>query len=235
MWGLLIVYNALVDLATRAALDLGVDPDRRAIPPTSFTHLRAGRQAHGFLGWESTEAGTPPSWSRPLRFVGRHGWLAVATIRDAGRALNDGQGKLWYPWAGLRCVDDRRSTPVIAELLRGNGDMHAVRKPGFGRRCDPDLRRWCPDDGVPQVGAATSRGAVPRVGIPGQGTVGHADRSLFRWTARADAVDVRLGAPVRYELDGGERPLVSEGRARATGRDGRGVRPVTRGCLTGGG
>jgi diacylglycerol kinase (ATP) len=65
------------------------------------------------------------------------------------------------------------------------------------------------DDGVPQVGAATSRGAVPRVGIPGRGTVGDADRSLFRWTARADAVDVRLGAPVRYELDGGERPLVS--------------------------
>jgi hypothetical protein len=36
IWGLLIVYNALVDLATRAAVDLGVDPDQ-----ISFTAVLA--------------------------------------------------------------------------------------------------------------------------------------------------------------------------------------------------
>lgn len=46
IWGLLIVYNALCDLATQTAVSLGIDPDEisfTAVLRLTRTHLAAGR------------------------------------------------------------------------------------------------------------------------------------------------------------------------------------------------
>src|SRR6266508_2966257 len=77
IWGLLIVYNALVDLATRAAVDLGVDPDR-----ISFTAVLAlTRASTAATATTCDHCGHQPTGSGHAETL-----LAAITAHPLGRA-----------------------------------------------------------------------------------------------------------------------------------------------------
>lgn len=77
IWGLLIVYNALVDLATRAAVDLGVDPDR-----ISFTAVLAlTRASMAATATTCDHCGHQPTGSGLTETL-----LAAITAHPLGRA-----------------------------------------------------------------------------------------------------------------------------------------------------
>jgi YegS/Rv2252/BmrU family lipid kinase len=132
-----------------------------------------------------------------------------AMVRDAGRGLKDRLGKLAYVWTGLRHVGD--STRKVRIRVDGRtwfqgkascvlfGNVGTVTG---GLRLFDDAR---PDDGWLDVGVATAEGAVQWARTLGRAAVGHADRSPFVQTTRGRAIEVRLGSPMAYELDGGER------------------------------
>ena len=61
---------------------------------------------------------------------------------------------------------------------------------------------------------ATAEGVVQWVRTLGRLAAGKGDGSPFVRTTRARAVDVKLGAPVAYELDGGARDTVTRLKAR---------------------
>jgi Insertion element 4 transposase N-terminal/Transposase DDE domain len=77
IWGLLIVYNALVDLATRAAVDLGVHPDR-----ISFTAVLAlTRNSMAATATTCDHCGHQPTGSGLTETL-----LAAITVHPLGRA-----------------------------------------------------------------------------------------------------------------------------------------------------
>lgn len=62
IWGLFVVYNALVDLAVAAAVDLGVDPDR-----ISFAMVLALTRASAPVALSCQHCGHPPAGTGDLR------------------------------------------------------------------------------------------------------------------------------------------------------------------------
>ena len=136
-----------------------------------------------------------------------------AMIRDADRKLKDRLGKLAYVWTGLRHVngaapaakikidgtrwfDDEASCVLIGNVGTITGGIRAF----------DDAR---PDDGWLDVGVATAQGAVQWARALGTMAVGRSDHSPFVRMTRARRVDVKLKAPLMYELDGGAREAVS--------------------------
>lgn len=132
-----------------------------------------------------------------------------AMIRDADGALKRRVGKLAYVWTGLTHVRDGAARvrvridgtkwfdgPASAVLL-GN-----VGKIAGGVRAFDGAR---PDDGVIDVGVATAQGAWQWARTLGRMVVDRSERSPFVQVTRARKVDVKLGAPMTYELDGGAR------------------------------
>jgi diacylglycerol kinase (ATP) len=154
-----------------------------------------------------------------------------AMVGDAGRGLKDRLGKLAYVWTGLRHVGD--STRRVRIQVDGHtwfkgkascvlfGNVGTVTG---GLRLFDDAR---PDDGWLDVGVATAEGAVQWARTLGRAAVGHADRSPFVQTTRGRAIEVRLGAPMAYELDGGERDPASRLKVRV-------VRDAVTLCVPGG-
>jgi YegS/Rv2252/BmrU family lipid kinase len=148
--------------------------------------------------------------------------LDAAMISDAGRGLKDRLGKLSYVWTGLRHVGDSGCRAKIRVdgrkwfegtttcILFGN-----VSTVTGGIRIFDDAR---PDDGWLDVGVTTATGPVEWARALGRIATGAADRSPFVQTSRARAVDVRLGTPTGYELDGGERAPASRLKVRLTPR-----------------
>ena len=61
VWGLLVVYNALCDLAVRAAMSLGVDPDE-----ISFVAVLRLTRAHLGTNIRCQQCGTPPNNGDPV-------------------------------------------------------------------------------------------------------------------------------------------------------------------------
>jgi YegS/Rv2252/BmrU family lipid kinase len=139
-------------------------------------------------------------------------------IRAADRDLKDRVGRLAYFWTGLRQLNKNTvSVRVRVDgtdwfdakascVLFGNVGTLTGGIPAF-----PDAR---PDDGWLEVGVATAEGVVQWVRTLGRLAAGTGDGSPFVRTTRARAVDVKLGAPVAYELDGGARDTVTRLKAR---------------------
>ena len=130
-------------------------------------------------------------------------------IRGADRGLKDRVGRLAYLWTGLRQVGH----PPVPATIRVDGDEwfdgHAscvllgnVGTIGGGIPAFVDAS---PDDGWLEVGVATAHGAVQWARTLGRMAAGQAERSPFVQTTRARRVQVDLGAPMTYELDGGVR------------------------------
>jgi diacylglycerol kinase (ATP) len=140
-----------------------------------------------------------------------------AMISDADRKLKDRLGKLAYVWTGLRHLDgepararitidgtkwfdDEASCVLIGNVSRISGGIKAF----------DDAK---PDDGWLDVGVATAQGALEWARALGTMAVGRSDHSPFVRTTRARKIEVRLDAPMPYELDGGGRTSTKRFRA----------------------
>jgi diacylglycerol kinase (ATP) len=139
-------------------------------------------------------------------------------IADADRGAKDRLGKLAYVRAGLRHVRGR--TARVRVKVDGStwfrGDASCVLLGNVGRIAGgiPAFDDARPDDGWLEVGVATSSGALQWARTLGRMVVGRSEKSPFVRITRARKVDVRLSAPMRYELDGGARGRVSRAKAR---------------------
>src|SRR5439155_1214879 len=128
-------------------------------------------------------------------------------------------GRLAYVWTGMRKVGDQ-AVPVEVRVdgndwfdgratcvLLGNVGKITGGVPAF-----PDAR---PDDGRLDVGVSTAQGALQWARTLGRMVTGQARRSPFVHTTRAAKVEVRLGAALPYELDGGARDETTRLTAKA--------------------
>jgi diacylglycerol kinase (ATP) len=139
-------------------------------------------------------------------------------IRQAGRGLKARVGRLAYVWTGLRHVRDR-AVPMTIKVdgtpwFDGRASCVLVGNVGTitgGIRAFDDAR---PDDGWLELGVATAEGALAWARTLGRMAVGRADRSPFVRTTRARAADVKLGAPLTFELDGGARGVTTRLKVR---------------------
>jgi YegS/Rv2252/BmrU family lipid kinase len=132
-----------------------------------------------------------------------------AMIRDADRNLKDRIGKLAYVWTGLRHVDGEAPRATVrvdgSDWFDGEASCVLVGNVGTitgGIEAFDDAR---PDDGWLDVGVATAQGAAQWARTLGRMAVGRSDDSPFVRMTRARRIDVRLKAPLTYELDGGAR------------------------------
>jgi len=133
----------------------------------------------------------------------------AAMTKDADRGLKDRMGRLAYVWTGLRHT---RSSTVPTKItidgtawFEGNASCVLLGNVGTitgGIRAFDDAR---PDDGWLDVGVATAEGIVQWARTLGRLAAGRSAHSPFVRITRARRIDVKLDAPVRYELDGGAR------------------------------
>ena len=135
-----------------------------------------------------------------------------AMIRDADRNLKDRIGKLAYVWTGIRNVDGQAPRATIrvdgTDWFDGDASCVLVGNVGTitgGIKAFDDAR---PDDGWLDVGVATAQGAAQWARTLGRMAVGRSDDSPFVRMTRAKKIDVKLHAPLIYELDGGARDAV---------------------------
>jgi YegS/Rv2252/BmrU family lipid kinase len=135
--------------------------------------------------------------------------LDAQMLADSDRSAKERAGRLAYFWSALRHTRDA-STPVriridgrpwfsgeVSCVLLGN-----VGTIAGGIQVFDDAR---PDDGWLEVGVATASGTVQWARTMARMVAGRSDRSPFVRITRARRVDVKLGKPLAYELDGGVR------------------------------
>ncbi|HEU4424437.1 MAG TPA: diacylglycerol kinase family protein [Pilimelia sp.] len=141
-----------------------------------------------------------------------------AMIDQADRSLKDRIGRLAYVWTGLRHVKDGAVPAKIdidgAKWFDGEASCVLLGNVGTitgGIRAFDDAK---PDDGWLEVGVATAEGALEWARTLGRMAVGRSDRSPFVRITRAKAADIKFGAPVMYELDGGARDTTKRLKAR---------------------
>jgi diacylglycerol kinase (ATP) len=140
-------------------------------------------------------------------------------IRDADGSLKARLGRLAYVWTGMRKVGDE-AVPVEVRVdgnrwfdgpatcvLFGNVGKITGGVPAF-----PGART---DDGRLDVGVSTAQGALQWARTLGRMVTGQARRSPFVHTTRAAKIEVRLGAALPYELDGGARDETTRLTAKA--------------------
>jgi YegS/Rv2252/BmrU family lipid kinase len=132
-----------------------------------------------------------------------------ALIRDADRGLKDRLGKLAYVWTGLRHVDGEAPRARVrvdgVDWFDGEASCVLVGNVGTitgGIEAFDDAK---PDDGWLEVGVATAQGAAQWARTLGAMAVSRSAESPFVRMTRAKAIDVRLEAPLAYEMDGGAR------------------------------
>jgi diacylglycerol kinase (ATP) len=141
-----------------------------------------------------------------------------ALMRDADGATKGRLGRLAYVWTGLRHLRDE---PVRAKVrvdgttwFDGPASCVLFGNAGTitgGIRAFDDAEM---DDGYLEVGVATATGAVQWARTLGRMAAGRSDRSPFVRTTRGKVINVKFGAPVAYELDGGSRGTAKRLRVR---------------------
>jgi YegS/Rv2252/BmrU family lipid kinase len=139
-------------------------------------------------------------------------------IADADRGAKQRLGRLAYVRAGLRHVRGSL-TPVQIEVdgtpwFRGEASCVLLGNVGRITGGIPAFDDARPDDGWLEVGVATAGGTLQWARTLGRMALGRSDESPFVRITRARKVDVRLAAPTRYELDGGDRGEVRRVKAR---------------------
>jgi hypothetical protein len=108
IWGLLIVYNALVDLAVRAAVDLGVDPDR-----ISFTAVLALTRG----SMPTTATTCVHCGHRPTSSGRTESLVAAITAHPLGRA---GRQRTSPRTAKQRRTERTRTVSYTIEIVASN-------------------------------------------------------------------------------------------------------------------
>jgi YegS/Rv2252/BmrU family lipid kinase len=186
--------------ANLLATNLGIPQDLAEAVRIAFT----GRRRRLDLGRISVKGETDEHFA-VMAGIGFDG----AMIRDADRNLKDRIGKLAYVWTGLRHVDGEAPRATVrvdgSDWFDGEASCVLVGNVGTitgGIEAFDDAR---PDDGWLDVGVATAQGAAQWARTLGRMAVGRSDDSPFVRMTRARRIDVRLKAPMTYELDGGAR------------------------------
>jgi diacylglycerol kinase (ATP) len=142
-----------------------------------------------------------------------------ALLRDADGDLKSRLGKLAYVWTGMRKVGDP-AVPVAvrvdgADWYHGHATCVLLGNVGQITGGIPAFPGARPDDGRLDVGVSTAEGALQWARTFGRMVTGQARRSPFVHTTRAARVDVKFGAALPYELDGGAREKAKRLKARA--------------------
>jgi diacylglycerol kinase (ATP) len=140
-------------------------------------------------------------------------------ISEADRDMKDLLGRLAYAWTGARQARGAEAVPARIKLdgtTWFHGDATCVL---IGNVADvfggvEVFEGAVPDDGWLDVGVATARGGVQWARTLARIATGPSDRSPYVRTARARKISVKLGRPLRYELDGGARSRTSKVKVR---------------------
>jgi diacylglycerol kinase (ATP) len=139
-------------------------------------------------------------------------------ISDADRTLKAKAGRFAYVWTGLRHVgDDPVPTRIRVDGQKWfRGPASCVLFGNVGRitggiRAFDQAR---PDDGCLDVRVAKAHGALQWARTLGRIALGQSERSPFVEVTRGRHVDVKFGAAMAYELDGGERGHAKRLRVR---------------------
>jgi diacylglycerol kinase family enzyme len=136
----------------------------------------------------------------------------AAIVGGADRRAKARLGRLAYFRAGLRGM--RGPTVPARVTVDGevwyHGPVSCVLLGNVGRITGgiPAFDDAEPDDGLLEVGVATAEGALQWARTLGRMALGRSERSPFVRITRGRTVDVRLDAPMPYELDGGARGTV---------------------------
>ncbi|MER5426820.1 diacylglycerol/lipid kinase family protein [Streptosporangium roseum] len=139
-------------------------------------------------------------------------------IKDADRGLKDKLGRAAYVWTGLRHV---RGELVRMEVkldgvkwFEGEASCLLLGNVGTitgGIEAFDDAR---PDDGWLEIGVTTAKGPIQWARVLGRMSAGRSDESPFVRMTRARKIDVKLSAPMTYELDGGAKDSVTRLKAK---------------------
>ena len=139
-------------------------------------------------------------------------------VGGADRRAKARLGTLAYVRAGIRGV--RGPTVEARVTVDGHvwyrGPASCVLLGNIGRITGgiPAFDDAEPDDGLLEVGVATADGALDWARTLGRMALGRSERSPFVRITRGRKVQVRLGAPLPYELDGGARGEVDRFTAK---------------------
>ncbi|GLW05421.1 hypothetical protein Misp01_05510 [Microtetraspora sp. NBRC 13810] len=183
--------------------------------------------------------GVPADLEEAVRigFHGRHGKLDLGLlngehfavmagagfeaemIADADGRAKRRLGKLSYVRAAVRHVDGPL-VPMEIEIdgttwFEGKASCLLLGNVGTiagGIEAFDDAR---PDDGWLEVGVSTAQGPIQWARVLGRMATGRSEESPFLRITRAKQVSARFGAPLRYELDGGEREATTRLKAEA--------------------
>ncbi|WP_308442084.1 diacylglycerol/lipid kinase family protein [Planosporangium flavigriseum] len=190
--------------ANMLASNLGIPPDLRAAVRIGFR----GRRRRLDLGRINGEH------FAVMAGAGFDGEL----INDAKRSLKDRAGRLAYVWTALKHVRDDTARVKIwidgSKWFDGKASCVLLGNVGTitgGIKAFDDARL---DDGWLEVGVARAKGVLQWGRALGRMTLGRSDRSPFVRITRAKAVDVKIGKPLTYELDGGARGKTTRLKAR---------------------
>lgn len=130
-------------------------------------------------------------------------------IAGAGGAAKRRLGRLAYIRAGVRSTRGRptRVTITVDGTRWFRGDATCVLLGNVstitgGIRAFDDAR---PDDGWLEVGVATAAGPLQWARTLGRMAVSRSERSPFVRITRGRKIDIKLGRPTPYEVDGGAR------------------------------
>ncbi|GII87192.1 diacylglycerol kinase [Sphaerisporangium siamense] len=139
-------------------------------------------------------------------------------IADADGGSKGRLGRLAYVSAAVRHVGGPL-VPMTVKVdgvtwFEGKGSCLLLGNIGTitgGIRAFDDAR---PDDGWLEVGVSTAQGPIQWARVLGRMTAGRSDESPFVRITRAREVTAEFGAPLMYELDGGDREPVDRLEAR---------------------
>ncbi|WP_113703636.1 diacylglycerol/lipid kinase family protein [Nonomuraea lactucae] len=140
-------------------------------------------------------------------------------VADADRRAKDRLGKLGYVKAAVRHVGG----PLVQMKIKVDGAiwfdgpascllLGNVGTIAGGIEAFDDAR---PDDGWLEVGLSTAQGPIQWARVLGRMATGRTEDSPFVRVTRARKVSARFGAPLRYELDGGDRVPTRRLKAKA--------------------
>jgi diacylglycerol kinase (ATP) len=140
-------------------------------------------------------------------------------IADSGGRAKRRLGKLSYVKAAVRHVGG----PLVPMKIKIDGTtwfdgrascllLGNVSTIAGGIEAFDDAR---PDDGWLEVGVSTAKGPVQWARVLGRMASGRSEDSPFVRITRARKVSARFGAPLTYELDGGEREPTTRIEAEA--------------------
>jgi YegS/Rv2252/BmrU family lipid kinase len=139
-------------------------------------------------------------------------------IADAGKQAKARLGRAAYVLAAAKAVRGRptgmRITVDGEPWFRGRASCVLIGNTGRITGGMPAFDDAEPDDGWLNIGVATASNPVQWARTLGRIAVGRSERSPFVRITRARKVDVRLTAPLRYELDGGDRGTVDRLRVK---------------------